>query len=662
MGDAFFPCNSEVAFGTQVLFRDDSAIPIIKLITPHIDKLVRKGKPGENRGRKAMGLQPQIPGYDCQAAEKDVINGLILRPFCFSTGEKMNKLTVRILSVVLALALTLGTHFNAGALAVSATSKTVYVSPTGSDAYAGTATAPFRTLAKGISALAAGDTLAVTGTFTQPLVISKSGTATAPINLVGSAAVLKMGGAQPNGIKITGSYVNVSGFEVTGSMSHAVLISGKHVKFENSSVHNNVLDNGAGNCNPTGSTGGWASAVKVMVGADDVSVRGNQVYENCGEGIGITRGLNIMVENNTVRDNYSVNIYLDNSPYSTAQNNSVSCTGIYLRDGRRPTGIAIAEEAYSGWGAQRHDNNVLNNSVTGCYDGISSWLPEVSGGKLINAVISGNTVTSGTRKSIAISSVNQNVLIENNKVFAALTVTYPSGVTLKNNSVIGSTVKTATPTSIPASPTVTKTSVLPTATPTVTPVQPLPTVTMTSVPPTTTPTAVPVQPTPIATSVPPTAIPTAVPAQPTPIATSVPPTAIPTAVPAQPTATLAATQANTETIYDDKNAGFVYSANWQDVLDQQAFAGSYKIVADYGASVSLDFTGQSFSILYTDGPIYRRMSVYVDGSLVETITRATSEIKLQQRWDYPGQLAPGAHTLKLVFANGNGTFDAVIVR
>ena len=29
----------------------------------------RKGKPGESRGRKAMGLMSRKRGYDCQAAE-----------------------------------------------------------------------------------------------------------------------------------------------------------------------------------------------------------------------------------------------------------------------------------------------------------------------------------------------------------------------------------------------------------------------------------------------------------------------------------------------------------------------------------------------------------------------------------------------------------------
>lgn len=31
-------------------------------------RAIRKGKPGESRGRKAMGLKPE-DGYDCQAAE-----------------------------------------------------------------------------------------------------------------------------------------------------------------------------------------------------------------------------------------------------------------------------------------------------------------------------------------------------------------------------------------------------------------------------------------------------------------------------------------------------------------------------------------------------------------------------------------------------------------
>lgn len=73
MGDALFPINSEIAFGTPVLFRYCPQLSILKTVTAHIYKLIQKGKPGENRGRKAMGLQPHLLGYDCQAAEKNVI-------------------------------------------------------------------------------------------------------------------------------------------------------------------------------------------------------------------------------------------------------------------------------------------------------------------------------------------------------------------------------------------------------------------------------------------------------------------------------------------------------------------------------------------------------------------------------------------------------------
>jgi parallel beta-helix repeat protein len=563
----------------------------------------------------------------------------------------VKKTTIKLMSFLVLFALLIGSYGSVSALSVLLAPQTYYVSPSGSDTNLGTAAAPFKTLVKGVSALVAGDTLVVTGTFNLPLTIAKSGTATAPINVLGNVAVLNLGGAQQNGIVVSGSYVNLSGFTVTGAKSHGVLIVGKHIKFENSSIYKNVLDNGSGTC--TGTGGSWGSALKLMIGAEDVILRGNQVYENCGEGIGITRAMNVLAEKNTVRDNYSVNIYIDNSPYVTVQNNTVSCTGIYLRNGRRATGIALGEEAYTGWGAQRHDDKVLNNSVKDCYDGIYAWISEISGGKLINATISGNTVPSGTRRSIAISSVNQNVLIENNTIFTAITVTNPTGVTLKNNVLIGSTSVPATKTVTPANTATPTKTAIPTST-----VTPIKTSTPTSVPATKTVT-------PANTATPTTtAIPTSTA---TPIETStpssVPPTVAPTAssVPLVPTATLLATSA-AEIVYDDTDSGLVYSSGWQTTIDPQAYNGSYKVTAVYGASATLDFTGQSFSLLYTDGPSYRRMSVYIDGLLVATIYRVASVTTFQQRWDYPDQLSAGAHTLNLVFANGYGNLDAVIIR
>jgi len=573
----------------------------------------------------------------------------------------MNKTIYQIISVFTVLTLMLSGYTTAKASSLTKnemlqTTKIYYVSSAGNDSNSGTAAAPFKTLAKGVSVVAPGDTLMVSGTYNQPLVVSKSGTASAPINIIGSAAVLDMSGTQANGIKISGSYINISGFEVKGTTSHGVLIGGKNIKFENSSVHHSVMENGSGTCS---GTGGWGSAVKVMVGGENVVVRGNSVYENCGEGIGITRGVNVLVESNTVRDNFSVNIYLDNSPYTTAQNNNVSCTGIYLRDGRRPSGIAIAEEEYAGWGAQRHDNYVLNNYVTGCYDGISSWQPEVVGGKLINAVISGNTVASGTRRSIYLDSVNQNVLIANNAVFAAVIVNNPSGVTLQNNTISGTVPATATqaasPTAtlVPASPTLSA----PTATNPPATLQtntPVATISSTATSQPILPTNTPIPPaSPTATSQPPVLITNTV-ASPLPTSTRQP--TLPTA-----TASAASTTITQPGIYDDKSGNFTYSKGWRDIDAKGAYNGSYKANSKYGAFVNFSFTGESFSLLYTDGSTYRQMSVYVDGKLVQIIKRSTSTTKYQQRWDYPGTLSNGIHNVQLVFVNANGTFDAVII-
>jgi hypothetical protein len=123
-----------------------------------------------------------------------------------------------------------------------------------------------------------------------------------------------------------------------------------------------------------------------------------------------------------------------------------------------------------------------------------------------------------------------------------------------------------------------------------------------------------------------------------------------------------------EMVYDDKDGAFVYSAGWVDAPKKQAYNGSFKLTTRNGSSVTFAFTGQSFSVLYKGGPAFRKMDVYVDDVLVATIDEKTNRSSFQQRWDYAGQLAPGNHTLKLVFVTSNksnmtnGSIDAVIVR
>jgi hypothetical protein len=409
----------------------------------------------------------------------------------------MNKTIYKLMSVILSLVLMLGSVTSASASSTSVGMRassaalvvnTYYVKPTGSDANVGSSASPFKTLAKGISVLAAGDTLIVSGTFNETLNASKSGSATARIYLVGQGAVIDTNASM--GIAITGSYINVSGFEITHVRQHALWNVGKHNIIENNVVHDSVTENGTnGNCTLI-TAGGWASGISIKLGSDDVLVRNNTVYHNCGEGIAATRASNTIIENNVSYDNFSLNIYVDNSFFLTVRNNTVNCSDYVLRNGHRSVGIGTAAESYSGWGMQLHDVSILGNTVTGCYDNIMSGVSSV-GGTAQNILIDGNSLPSGTRYAITNRAVVQNMVISNNQIHSGGISLNPSaGVTLSNNTLGSTSTQTATPTSALTSipPTATKTATSLPASPTATPTRVLPTATQQATNPPATPT------------------------------------------------------------------------------------------------------------------------------------------------------------------------------
>lgn len=147
-----------------------------------------------------------------------------------------------------------------------------------------------------------------------------------------------------------------------------------------------------------------------------------------------------------------------------------------------------------------------------------------------------------------------------------------------------------------------------------------------------------------------------------PTATMVVPTVANTSIPATPTAA----PVSTKTI-DDKNAAFVYSSGWETVSTTKAYGGSYRETTQDGATITFPFMGQSFSLIYKGGITFSKFDIYVDGALVGTLDQKLGAATYQVRWDYPGQLALGDHTLKLVFkvtsaTINRGSLDAVIVR
>ncbi len=216
----------------------------------------------------------------------------------------MNKKIYRIISFITACILALGGYYNAQASTMPGamqlenqnamlTTNSYYVSTTGSDTNPGTATLPFKTFSKAVPFLTAGSTLQVmAGTYTETLTLSTSGTASAPITVIGNGAIVNMQGSKANGIVVSGSYVNLSGFEAMGATDFGILVTGRNVIVENNIVHDNVTRNGVGTC---GLSTTWGSALKVKVGGENTTIRNNTVYDNCGEGIAVTRGVIALV-------------------------------------------------------------------------------------------------------------------------------------------------------------------------------------------------------------------------------------------------------------------------------------------------------------------------------------------------------------------------------
>lgn len=161
-----------------------------------------------------------------------------------------------------------------------------------------------------------------------------------------------------------------------------------------------------------------------------------------------------------------------------------------------------------------------------------------------------------------------------------------------------------------------------------------------------------------------------------PTVTSVPPSATPISPTAtivvasptlnQPTSTSQTTGSTTAgAAYDDKDKAIISSGTWLNEYRTKAYQQSIKVTEIKGSSIALKFTGSTFTILYTNGPSFSTIDVYVDNVLVGTINEYTKTIRYQKQWTCPKALAYGAHEIKLVFtgpAPTRGNVDAILVK
>ena len=351
------------------------------------------------------------------------------------------------------------THLSQTAQTSSATQANIlYVAKSGSDSNSGTIDRPFRSISAAARVATPGTQILVRGgTYTDPVTISTSGTASAAITVKPYAGeTVDLDGsrlaAKTDMVSIFGSYVNFQGFDIANAPGHGIIAWAAHnVTIASNSVHgselggiwvggdvvgqsysnailnNAVFDNVLNNQSHS-MFNVWPSALQAAM-SDNTKITGNTVYNNQGEGIDSLLSDRTLISQNTVHDNYSANIYLDNAPNAVVDRNFVYSTQnqTFFIHGHAAEGIAAAIESYS---TQRPLANVtVTNNIDigddyGFYYGAFGH-----GGGMQGALVANNTFVNNGRSSLHIDSDlgNSGNHVANNIFYSAISNTLANG-------------------------------------------------------------------------------------------------------------------------------------------------------------------------------------------------------------------------------------------
>jgi hypothetical protein len=174
------------------------------------------------------------------------------------------------------------------------------------------------------------------------------------------------------------------------------------------------------------------------VRCDYVDIIGNYVYENYGEGIDYIGSDHGLIRDNSIWDNFSVNLYLDNAQYTTVDRNWI-ITGWasnytnYYRGGNAAGGIGVANEYYTEQNPAT-DLTITNNIVVRCNTGFAYRNSEYGGG-LHNTLIANNTFADSQYLSLSIqngtndTNIHTTTTIKNNIFYAKSGTSYASAPT-----------------------------------------------------------------------------------------------------------------------------------------------------------------------------------------------------------------------------------------
>jgi hypothetical protein len=254
-----------------------------------------------------------------------------------------------------------------------------YVATTGSDANPGTEDAPFLTIAHADSRASAGDTIHVApGTYevsapsrhSNGIITRKDGTPSARIKFVsdvkGGAKIVVSGIGTAWHSK--GSYVDIVGFDISGSGRHGILAAGSNLLISNNFVHDLEI---SGGCNGNGGAGidTYGPTGNIVISANVIRNIGARMMGSCKTVHGIyVANPNNIVTNNIVSGAAAVGInQWHGATAATIVNNTVFHNNIGILLGQGDGGMTMGSQ----------NNYVANNIV---YDNRTYGV--VEGGKM----------------------------------------------------------------------------------------------------------------------------------------------------------------------------------------------------------------------------------------------------------------------------------------
>ncbi|HEY2041942.1 MAG TPA: PKD domain-containing protein [Jatrophihabitans sp.] len=259
-----------------------------------------------------------------------------------------------------------------------------------SDTGTGSQTQPFCTIIAAGTVAGAGQTVLVSsGTYSGPVVVQKSGTAGAPVAFqpAPSASVTIQGGQY--GFSLSSrSYVNISGFAITGTVKNGIYVN----KSDHITIANNTVT-----LSGTPASGKIAAGIG-LYGSTASSVTGNIADRNSDSGIYLTSG----TTGTTVSYNeasLNANVYQRNANGINVVSPGNTIIGNVLHD-NEDSGLQF----YPGGNNNFATLNVSYNNGDHGIDDLN-----VTGGRLV-----GNTIYHNCTSGINVEGTSGNYVVENN--------------------------------------------------------------------------------------------------------------------------------------------------------------------------------------------------------------------------------------------------------